>query len=53
MLPDVAGGQATASGNLPQMDNKWIEAKTKAAAMKLEKLDADLKTSKVCYFYQI
>ncbi|KAA0203121.1 hypothetical protein HAZT_HAZT008907, partial [Hyalella azteca] len=57
-LPDVAagGGEAGASGgvssarstqSIPGPDLQWIEAKTKKASMKLEKLDADLKSSKV------
>ncbi|KAF2361918.1 26S proteasome regulatory subunit Rpn7/COP9 signalosome complex subunit 1 [Trinorchestia longiramus] len=57
-LPDVAGGGGAAEGagsssgatrsahSLPSPDIQWIEAKTKKATLKLEKLDADLKTYK-------
>lgn len=43
-LPDIAA-QST-SQDLPALDNLWIEAKTKKAALKLEKLDTDLKNYK-------
>jgi COP9 signalosome complex subunit 1 len=48
-LPDVmagAGGAGAAPVDLPQIDMSWIEQKSKKAAMKLEKLDADLKNYK-------
>lgn len=54
-LPDVAAGgvaaPATSSAGpgavLPVPDLQWIEAKSKKATLKLEKLDTDLKNSKV------
>ncbi|MCL4126832.1 UNVERIFIED_CONTAM: hypothetical protein GTU68_033585, partial [Idotea baltica] len=49
-LPDVACGQASASVNaagLPNLDMQWVETRSKKAALKLEKLDSDLKNSKV------
>jgi COP9 signalosome complex subunit 1 len=53
-LPDVAsgggGGAAGVGGNAPQelpaFDHVWLENKTKKAALKLEKLDSDLKNYK-------
>uniref|UniRef100_A0A2P2I0R9 COP9 signalosome complex subunit 1-like n=1 Tax=Hirondellea gigas TaxID=1518452 RepID=A0A2P2I0R9_9CRUS len=57
-LPDVAaaGGEpapaaaacpAAAAAVMPVLDMQWIESKTKKATLKLEKLDTDLKNSKV------
>ncbi|XP_022908373.1 COP9 signalosome complex subunit 1 [Onthophagus taurus] len=43
-LPDVAA-QST-SQDIPVMDTMWIDNKSKKAALKLEKLDNDLKNSK-------
>ncbi|CAL8100263.1 unnamed protein product [Orchesella dallaii] len=45
-LPDVTGGNGGVPADLPQLDMQWIEQKSKRAAMKLEKLDADLKNYK-------
>lgn len=45
-LPDVTGGNGGAPADLPQLDMQWIEQKSKRAAMKLEKLDGDLKNYK-------
>lgn len=45
-LPDVTGGNGGAPTDVPQLDMQWIEQKSKRAAMKLEKLDADLKNYK-------
>ena len=45
-LPDVTGGSGAAPPDLPQVDLQWIEQKSKKAALKLEKLDADLKNYK-------
>lgn len=56
-LPDVACSQASASNTtagLPTLDLQWVESRSKKAALKLEKLDSDLKNSKVtlfCYNY--
>ncbi|CAL4063569.1 unnamed protein product, partial [Meganyctiphanes norvegica] len=49
ILPDVAGGQLGpgAVANLPALDMQWVESRAKKAALKLEKLDTDLKNSKV------
>lgn len=49
ILPDIAGGQMGpgAVGNLPALDMQWVESRAKKAALKLEKLDTDLKNSKV------
>ncbi|XP_076058794.1 COP9 signalosome subunit 1b isoform X2 [Oratosquilla oratoria] len=44
-LPDVTGGQSSSS-SLPVMDMQWVEIRAKKAALKLEKLDTDLKNSK-------
>lgn len=33
--------------NLPALDMQWVESRAKKAALKLEKLDTDLKNSKV------
>ena len=50
-LPDIAGGSlANANASLPSLDMQWVESRAKKAALKLEKLDSDLKNSKVCYF---
>ncbi|KAB7504591.1 COP9 signalosome complex subunit 1b [Armadillidium nasatum] len=49
-LPDVACSQASASNTtagLPTLDLQWVESRSKKAALKLEKLDSDLKNSKV------
>ncbi|XP_059476353.1 COP9 signalosome complex subunit 1 isoform X2 [Neocloeon triangulifer] len=43
-LPDVAGGGS--SKDFPPIDNQWIEVRSKKAALKLEKLDTDLKNYK-------
>lgn len=56
-LPDVTGGGAQrngmatgqgqeVAGDLPVFDAKWVEQKSKSAALYLEKLDNDLKTYK-------
>jgi COP9 signalosome complex subunit 1 len=45
-LPDVAAGSASNSLDIPVYDSQWVEQKTKKAALKLEKLDNDLKNSK-------
>lgn len=42
-LPDVTGG---ACNNIPPLDTQWVENKSKKAALKLEKLDTDLKNYK-------
>ncbi|KAL1128949.1 hypothetical protein AAG570_013483 [Ranatra chinensis] len=42
-LPDVASG---GSQDVPSFDQTWVENKTKKAALKLEKLDSDLKNYK-------
>ncbi|CAB0014582.1 unnamed protein product [Nesidiocoris tenuis] len=42
-LPDVAGGGPL---DVPTLDTMWIENKAKKAALKLEKLDSDLKNYK-------
>lgn len=44
-LPDVAQ-QSTSSQDLPSLDPLWIETRSKKSALKLEKLDNDLKTYK-------
>ncbi|XP_055905909.1 COP9 signalosome complex subunit 1b [Eupeodes corollae] len=44
MLPDVAA-QSTPQ-DIPTFDPVWVETKTKKAALKLEKLDSDLKNYK-------
>lgn len=52
-LPDIAGGQVgggVATANLPALDMQWVESRAKKAALKLEKLDTDLKNSKVRLF---
>lgn len=48
-LPDIAGGQMAGgvAANLPAVDMQWVESRAKKAALKLEKLDTDLKNSKV------
>ena len=48
-LPDIAGGQIAGGmvANLPAIDMQWVESRAKKAALKLEKLDTDLKNSKV------
>ena len=50
-LPDVAAAGSSAGGNVagvaPAPNMHWIEAKTKKATLKLEKLDTELKNSKV------
>ncbi|KAM7302840.1 COP9 signalosome complex subunit 1 [Ixodes scapularis] len=43
-LPDVTGAGGGAA--LPPLDSQWIETKSKKAALKLEKLDTDLKNYK-------
>lgn len=45
-LPDVASQSGGNSLDLPIYDSVWVEQKTKKAALKLEKLDNDLKNSK-------
>ncbi|XP_069688022.1 COP9 signalosome complex subunit 1-like [Periplaneta americana] len=53
-LPDVAGGGGGGSGSgvqstsqdIPTLDLLWVESKSKKAALKLEKLDTDLKNYK-------
>lgn len=46
-LPDVAGGGAgSTSQDIPAFDVHWVESKSKKAALKLEKLDTDLKNYK-------
>uniref|UniRef100_T1J1H8 PCI domain-containing protein n=1 Tax=Strigamia maritima TaxID=126957 RepID=T1J1H8_STRMM len=42
-LPDVTGGVVN---NIPTLDVVWVESKSKKAALKLEKLDTDLKNYK-------
>jgi COP9 signalosome complex subunit 1 len=44
-LPDIAS-QSGNSLDIPPYDSVWVEQKTKKAALKLEKLDNDLKNSK-------
>lgn len=44
-LPDVAS-QSANNQDIPPYDSMWVEQKTKKAALKLEKLDNDLKNSK-------
>lgn len=44
-LPDVAS-QSSNNQDIPPYDSMWVEQKTKKAALKLEKLDNDLKNSK-------
>lgn len=44
-LPDVAS-QSSNTQDIPPYDSMWVEQKTKKAALKLEKLDNDLKNSK-------
>ncbi|KAL1501884.1 hypothetical protein ABEB36_007124 [Hypothenemus hampei] len=43
-VPDVAA--PSASQDIPSIDNMWIETRLKKAALKLEKLDNDLKNYK-------
>jgi COP9 signalosome complex subunit 1 len=45
-LPDVASQSGGNSLDVPAYDSVWVEQKTKKAALKLEKLDNDLKNSK-------
>lgn len=46
-LPDIAMAQSSNnSQDIPPYDAMWVEQKTKKAALKLEKLDNDLKNSK-------
>lgn len=46
-LPDVAGGGAqSTSQEVPSLDLLWVETRSKKAALKLEKLDTDLKNYK-------
>jgi len=45
-LPDVTGAAAGGAPLLPTLDTQWIETRTKRAALKLEKLDNDLKNYK-------
>lgn len=42
-LPDVTGGL---NANVVPLDTVWMETKSKKAALKLEKLDTDLKNYK-------
>lgn len=42
-LPDAVAG---AIHNVPSLDTQWIETTSKKAALKLEKLDTDLKNYK-------
>jgi hypothetical protein len=42
-LPDAIAGVVH---NAPALDNQWIETTSKKAALKLEKLDTDLKNYK-------
>ncbi|XP_075557516.1 COP9 signalosome subunit 1b isoform X2 [Dermacentor variabilis] len=44
-LPDVTGSSSS-SGAVPPLDSQWIETRSKKAALKLEKLDTDLKNYK-------
>lgn len=44
-LPDVAAVQST-SQDVPAIDSMWMETRSKKAALKLEKLDNDLKNYK-------
>lgn len=44
-LPDVAQ-QSASSQDIPSLDPLWIETRSKKSALKLEKLDNDLKTYK-------
>lgn len=46
LLPDVASQSGGNSLDVPAYDSVWVEQKTKKAALKLEKLDNDLKNSK-------
>lgn len=46
LLPDVASQSSGNSLDVPAYDSVWVEQKTKKAALKLEKLDNDLKNSK-------
>ncbi|XP_065211974.1 COP9 signalosome complex subunit 1b [Planococcus citri] len=46
ILPDIAGGGRAGHQEIPQLDQTWIETRTKKAALKLEKLDTDLKNYK-------
>ena len=53
-MPDVAAGGGAGNAALaPGLNHHWIEARTKKATLKLEKLDTDLKNSKVgkCRIY--
>ncbi|XP_066992136.1 COP9 signalosome complex subunit 1 [Anabrus simplex] len=46
-LPDIAGGGAQSSSQeMPALDLLWVESRSKKAALKLEKLDTDLKNYK-------
>lgn len=45
-LPDVASQSGGNSLDVPVYDSVWVEQKTKKSALKLEKLDNDLKNSK-------
>lgn len=45
VLPDVTGGNPMDTG-LPVFNASWVETTTQKAAMKLEKLDGDLKNYK-------
>ncbi|XP_043215295.1 COP9 signalosome complex subunit 1-like [Amphibalanus amphitrite] len=45
-LPDVTGQGGGSAGALPLLDQQWVESQTKRAALKLEKLDNDLKNYK-------
>lgn len=47
MLPDIAAVSANVtSSDIPPFDPIWVESKNKTAAVKLEKLDSDLKNYK-------
>lgn len=43
LLPDAVAGVVH---NIPSLDTNWIETTNKKAALKLEKLDTDLKNYK-------
>jgi len=45
-LPDVAVPCASMNYDIPPFDSNWIDQRSKKAALKLEKLDSDLKNSK-------
>lgn len=45
-LPDLAAGSSSALEKIPPLDQVWMDQKAKKAALKLEKLDTDLKNYK-------